>query len=172
MLYGAHWVPAADALRFLAFVMVARMLTALVFDIQTGLGNTKVTVGLNLVWLVALLPALWIGANSDGIRGAAIGHAVVALLVAIPLAGWLLHRAGVHMGPVLRGIVRPVLAAVAAGLTMAALAAPFDSPLVKLVVAGGVGMVAYVAIAVPAEARAPALARVTSYLAARRGPPR
>ena len=111
VLYGAHWVPAADALRFLAFVMVARMLTALVFDIQTGLGNTKVTVGLNLVWLVALLPALWIGAHHGGIRGAAIGHAIVALVVAIPLAGWLLHRAGVHMGPVLRGIVRPVLAA-------------------------------------------------------------
>ena len=44
VLYGAHWVPAAEALRFLAFVMVARMLTALVFDIQTGLGNTKVTI--------------------------------------------------------------------------------------------------------------------------------
>ena len=63
VLYGAHWVPAAEALRFLAFVMVARMFTALVFDIQTGLGNTKVTVWLNLVWLVALLPALWIGAQ-------------------------------------------------------------------------------------------------------------
>ena len=96
------------------------MFTALVFDIQTGLGNTKVTVGLNLVWLVALLPALWIGANADGIRGAAIGHAVVAVLVAIPLAGWLLHRAGVSMGPVLRRIVRPVLAAVVAGASMAA----------------------------------------------------
>ena len=98
VLYGAHWVPAAEALRFLAFVMVARMLTALVFDIQTGLGNTKVTVGLNLVWLVALLPALWIGAHHGGIRGAAIGHAIVALVVAIPLAGWLLHRAGVAHG--------------------------------------------------------------------------
>ena len=61
VLYGAEWAPAAEALRFLAFVMVARMFTALVFDVQTGLGNTRVTVWLNLVWLVALLPALWVG---------------------------------------------------------------------------------------------------------------
>ena len=169
VLYGAHWEPAAEALRFLAFVMVARMLTALVFDIQTGLGNTKVTVGLNLVWLVALLPALWIGSHADGMRGAAIGHAVVALVVAIPLAGWLLHRAGVNMGPVLRGIVRPVLAAIAAGMTMAALALPIDSPFVQLVVAGGAGMVVYVVIAVPARARAPARRRAASFVAARRG---
>jgi PST family polysaccharide transporter len=171
VLYGAHWEPAADALRFLAFVMVARMLTALVFDIQTGLGNTKVTVGLNLVWLVALLPALWIGAHHGGIQGAAIGHAIVALVVAIPLAGWLLHRAGVHMGPVLRGIVRPVLAAVAAGLTMAALAWLITPPLAQLVVAGGVGLVVYVALALPRDSRAPLWRWVKSFFDARRGPP-
>ena len=56
VLYGADWVPAAEALRFLAFVMVARMFTALVFDIQTGLGNTRVTIWLNLAWLSRLAP--------------------------------------------------------------------------------------------------------------------
>jgi O-antigen/teichoic acid export membrane protein len=151
VLYGSHWEPAAAALQFLAFVMVARMFTALVFDIQTGLGNTKVTVGLNLVWLVALLPALWIGAHADGIRGAAMGHALVAMVVAIPLAGALLHRAGVHMGPVLRLVVRPVLAAVAAGLVMAGLAHQIDSPFWQLAFAGGAGMVVYLALAFPPD---------------------
>ena len=153
VLYGDHWAPAAEALRFLAFVMVARMLTALVFDIQTGLGNTRVTVWLNLVWLVALLPALWIGAHHGGIRGAAIGHAVVALVVAIPLAGWLLHRAGIAHGsgpprdrpsrP--RGGGSPVL-------TMAALAWPITarrSPSWWWPAASG--MVVYVLIAMPAD---------------------
>ncbi|HEX5089025.1 MAG TPA: oligosaccharide flippase family protein [Nocardioides sp.] len=168
VLYGEHWVPAAEALRFLAFVMVARMFTALVFDIQTGLGNTKVTVGLNLVWLVALLPALWIGAH-HGIRGAAIGHALVALTVAIPLAGWLLHRAGVHMGPVVRRLVRPVVAAVAAGATMAAVAHEVGSPFAQLVLGGGLGMVVYALVALPRDQRAPARRWVSSFLAARRG---
>ena len=92
VLYGAHWAPAADALRFLAFVMVARMFTALVFDIQTGLGNTKVTVGLNLVWLVALLPALWIGAHL-AVSAAPLRARRRRLRVAIPLA------AGCCIGP-------------------------------------------------------------------------
>lgn len=168
VLYGEHWVPAAEALRFLAFVMVARMFTALVFDIQTGLGNTKVTVGLNLVWLVALLPALWIGAH-HGIRGAAMGHAIIALTVAIPLAAWLLHRAGVHMGPVVRRLVRPVVAAVLAGTAMAAIAHEIGSPFAQLVLAGGVGMVVYALIAVPPDQRAPVRRRLFSFVAALRG---
>ena len=169
VLYGAHWVPAADALRFLGFVMVARMLTALVFDIQTGLGNTKVTILLNLAWLFALLPALWIGADSGGIRGAAIGHAIVAFVVAIPLAGWLLHRSGVDMRPVLRKVVRPLLAGVVAGVTMAGLAQRIDSPLVQLVVAGGLGFVVYLVIALPSEGRAAARRLVASYVSPGRG---
>ena len=140
VLYGEHWAPAADALRFLAFVMVARMFTALVFDVQTGLGNTRVTVWLNLAWLAALLPALWLGAHAGGTSGAAGAHAVVAVVVAIPLAGWLLHRSGVDMLPVIRKCARSILAAaVVAGVVMALVARPLDAPFVQLVVAGGLG---------------------------------
>jgi O-antigen/teichoic acid export membrane protein len=169
VLYGDRWLPAADALRFLAFVMVARMFTAMVFDIQTGRGNTRVTIWLNLAWLAALLPALWVGASTGGIRGAAIGHAVVALVVAIPLAAWMLHRSGVDMRPVLRRIVRPVLAGVVAGLTMATVAQQLGSPFAQLVVAGGLGVVVYVLLALPAKGRAAARGLVVSFVAARRG---
>ncbi len=168
VLYGPDWVPAAEALRFLAFVMVARMFTALVFDIQTGLGNTRVSVWLNLAWLLALLPALWVGANTGGMRGAAMGHAVVALVVAIPLATWMLHRAGVDMRPVLRLLLRPVLAAVTAGLVMAATSAMLDAPFAQLVIAGGLGGVVYLVLAFPAQSRVAARAWVRSLLAARR----
>jgi len=169
VLYGAHWVPAADALRFLAVVMLARMITALVFDVQTGLGNTKVSVWLNLVWLLALLPALWIGAHVGGMGGAAAGHALVALLVAIPLAIWLLHRSGVDMRPVLRGVVRPGLAGIAAGLVMAGAAWRLDVPVVQLVVGGSIGGLCYLLLAVPARARSVAWARAASFWAQRRG---
>lgn len=152
-LYGNHWMPAADALRFLAFVMIGRMLTALVFDIQTGLGNTKVTVWLNLAWLAALLPALWIGAVHGGIQGAAMGHAIVAVTVAIPLAGWLLHRAGVDMRPVIRRSVRPVIAAVAAGVVMELIALTVQPVLLQLIVGGGVGTALYVLLALPSGGR-------------------
>jgi PST family polysaccharide transporter len=168
VLYGAHWVPAAAALRFLAFVMVARMFTALVFDIQTGLGNTQVTVWLNLAWLAALLPALWIGVQAGGIQGAAMGHATVALVVAIPLAGWMLHRSGVDMRPVLRRTARPLLAGVVAALAMAAVALPIGAPLAQLVLAGGLGVAVYLLIALPLSGWAAYRRWVSSYLTARR----
>lgn len=156
VLYGAHWERAGDALRFLAIVMVARMFTGLVFDIQTGRGRTQVTIWLNLVWLIALVPTLWIGASIGGMPGAAAGHAIVALVVAIPMAGWMLHASGVDMQPVVSAVARPVLAAVTAGLVMHAVSIPFDAAIVQLVVAGGIGGIAYLLIAFPARALAAA----------------
>ncbi|WP_051247663.1 oligosaccharide flippase family protein [Nocardioides halotolerans] len=168
VLYGREWAPAADALRFLAFVMVARMFTAMVFDIQTGRGKTSVTITLNLVWLTTLVPALWYGTSRGGMQGAAAGHAAVALLVAIPFAAWMLHRSGVDMRPVLRLLARPVLAAVAAGATMLLVAVPLDSPAATLFLAGGCGCLVYVLLAVPAQGRAIVRDRVVSALASRR----
>jgi PST family polysaccharide transporter len=86
--YGDKWGPSAVALRYLTILMVVRMLISLAFDILTGLGCTRHTVWLNAGWAVALVPALWIGSHLDGIRGASIGHGVVALFVALPLAVW------------------------------------------------------------------------------------
>jgi O-antigen/teichoic acid export membrane protein len=145
------------------------MFTALVFDIQTGLGNTRATVWLNLVWLTALLPALWIGANAGGMSGAAAGHAIVAVTVAIPMAAWMLHRAGVDMRPVLRTLVRPVLAATAAGLAMVALSIPLDAPLAQMLVAGGTGGVVYLLLAFRPGVRAAAWRSAGSFVASHRG---
>jgi PST family polysaccharide transporter len=149
VLYGADWVPAADALQFLAFVMVARMISALVFDIQTGLGSTRPVVWVNLVWLCALVPALWWGVHADGVRGAALAHAIVSIGVATPLALWMLQRCGVDMRPVLRGSVRPVIAGIVAAVAMALVAEVFVSPWAVMVVAGSVGLVVYLGVAVP-----------------------
>lgn len=149
VLYGATWVPAGDALRFLALVMVARMISGLVFDIQTGLGSTRLVVCVNVVWLCALIPALWWGVHADGVRGAALGHAIVSIGLATPLALWTLQTCGVDMRPVLRSVVRPVIAGVVAGCAMYVVAGALGTPLVQLVVAGGAGLVLYLAIVVP-----------------------
>ena len=71
-------------MRFLALVMVARLLTTLGFDIQTSLGKTHVTARVNMTWLLALVPALFVGAKLGGITGAAAANAAVALFVALP----------------------------------------------------------------------------------------
>ena len=168
VLYGSHWVPAADALRFLALVMVARMFTSLVFDIQTGRGNTMVTIWLNLAWLIALVPSLWFGAEWGGMGGVAAAHAAVGAGVAIPLAGWMLHRSGVDMVPFVALLRRPILAACASGAVMALLARQLDGHLLELVVAGGAGAVVYLLLAFTPRGWAAAMDWVSSYVGARR----
>ncbi|MEU0480889.1 lipopolysaccharide biosynthesis protein [Streptosporangium sp. NPDC006013] len=153
-LYGEKWAPAAGVLALLAVLLVVRMLTSLAFDILTSAGATRATVWMNLGWAVALVPALWAGTHWYGIRGAAIGHALAGLLVALPMAVLMLSRAGVRLAPVLPALVRPLLGAVLAAAVTVALAVLVGgvtaAPLVRLCVAGAGGLLAYVLLAVPA----------------------
>jgi O-antigen/teichoic acid export membrane protein len=151
-LYGDKWGPSAVALRYLTVLMVVRMLTSLAFDILTGLGSTRYTVWLNAGWAVALVPALWTGAHLDGIRGAAIAHGVVAVLVALPLAVLALRFAGVNLVPTLPALVRPTIgAAIAAAVIVLIDAVVNGNSFVQLSLAGGAGLIVYILVVVPLE---------------------
>jgi PST family polysaccharide transporter len=152
VLYGGSWLPAAPVLRFLMVLTVVRMLTSFALDILMGAGATRSTLWVNLGWAVALIPALWVGTNIGGIRGAAIGHAIVGLAVAVPLAMLALHRCGVRLAPIAPALVRPLLAGVVAAavsLLVARIAGP--EPFLRLSTAGCAGLLAYIVIAVPRE---------------------
>jgi PST family polysaccharide transporter len=151
-LYGDKWGPSAVALRHLTVLMVVRMLTSLAFDILTGLGGTRHTVWLNAGWAIALVPALWIGARLDGIRGAAIAHGVVAVFVALPLAVLALRLAGVSLVPTLPALMRPTVGAAAAAAVIILIdTAVNGSSFVQLLLAGGAGLVAYIVVVVPLD---------------------
>lgn len=150
-LYGARWAPAVPVLRFLVVLGVVRMLTMLVVDILTGTGATRAALWLNLGWAVTLLPALLVGTHLDGIRGAAIAHAIVAGFVALPLALWTVRRAGVRLRPIPAALVRPLLAGVVCTVVCVLVAhLTSESPFVQLAVAGSTGLLVYVVIVVPA----------------------
>jgi len=150
VLYGGQWLPAAPVLRFLMILTVVRVLTSFGLDILMGTGATRWTLWLNLAWAVALIPALIFGTNHDAIRGAAIAHAMVGVVVAIPLTLVALHQVGVRLAPIAPALVRPLSAALlaaAVALGVATLIGPRD--LLQLALAGGGGLLAYVASAVP-----------------------
>ncbi|GGP12651.1 oligosaccharide flippase family protein [Nonomuraea glycinis] len=148
-LYEPHWLPAAQVLRFLAVVMAVRMLNILITDILAALGHTRATMWVNLCWAVALVPALLVGARHGGIQGAALAHAVIALVLALPMLSLALRRAGVPPRLFAAGLARPVLGAAVAGVTMAGLATVTDQPFGQLCVAGGGGLLVFALIAVP-----------------------
>jgi PST family polysaccharide transporter len=149
-IYGEQWNQAAGVLRWLALMMVIRMLLALALDVLTGQGDTRATVWMNLAYGVVLLPALIVGTHLQGIRGTAIGQVAAALVVALPLAAYFLHRAGVRLAPVLPGLVRPLLAAgVAAAVTAFVDRLVDHYPVVELLLAGSAGLIVYVALVMP-----------------------
>jgi PST family polysaccharide transporter len=151
-LYGARWAPAAPVLRFLVVLGVVRMLTMLAVDILAGAGATRTALWLNLGWAVALVPALVAGTHLDGVRGAAVAHAIVAVLVALPLALIALRRIGVQLRPIPATLLRPLLAGVLCTVVCVLVAdLTRGSAFVQLLAAGSAGLLAYVMVAVPAE---------------------
>lgn len=154
-LYGDEWAPAAAVLRFLMILTVVRVLTSFALDILMGAGATRSTLWVNLGWATALVPALIYATGRDGIRGAAVAHAVVGVLVAVPVTVVALHRVGVRLGPIVPALARPLFAGVVAGgVALLAANAMGPHPLLRLCVGGTAGLLVYGALALaPAELR-------------------
>lgn len=151
-LYGDKWAPVAEVLSLLAVLSVVRVLTSLVTDVLTSAAKTHIALWMNVGWALTLVPALVLGARAGGIRGAAIAHVIVGLVVALPLAIFALRRVGVDLAPIPRELLRPVLAGGLAWIVCTvALEATVASPLVQLLVAGPACLLAYGAAVVPRE---------------------
>jgi PST family polysaccharide transporter len=129
---------------------VVRLLITFAVDILAGSGTTRATLWLNLVWAVALIPPLIVGTQLYGIRGTAMAHALVAILVAAPLAVWTLHRAGVRLAPIAPALLRPLLAAgIAAAICLSVAELTEGLPFVQLATAGTASLFVYLATVLP-----------------------
>ncbi len=102
-----------------------------------------------------MIPALYFGTNHGGIRGTAISHAIVVMVVAVPLAAYFLERIGVRLAGMRRDLARLGLAAaLAAGACLVTVAAVHGPPWLDVLTSRGVsGIVVYLAIATPAAVR-------------------
>ena len=109
MVYGLAWTPSAAALGWLGVLAGVRIVFELVYDYFVVLGSTRVVFTVQLVWLIALVPALYVGAHLAGIAGAAAAHVCVALFVVLPLYLVELRRAGIAWRPLAAGVAVPLL---------------------------------------------------------------
>jgi PST family polysaccharide transporter len=66
-----------------------------------------------VIWLVALVPAVWVGAGSWGLAGAAAAQVAVAAVIVAPIYLYELNRASLAPVEVLRRLLLPALAALA-----------------------------------------------------------
>lgn len=111
-LYGERWIPAAAALEPLAVLALARVVVELTYDYLVSADRNASNLVLQAVWILALVPALVIGAHLDGIRGVGRAHALVALTVVAVAIYVALRRTGIHGRDLAAAASGPVLAAV------------------------------------------------------------
>jgi PST family polysaccharide transporter len=149
LVYGDRWTEAAEVLRYLAVLGCIRVAVGYVFDLLIGLGRSRTTLVLKLVWLVVLVPALVIGAEVDGIRGVALAHVVVGSVVAMPL--FLRAAVGVGVDPAVlrRACVRPAAGLLVAGSLGWWLQSVVSGDLARLLVIGSAMAVAYLVVTLP-----------------------
>ena len=138
--YGDVWAPAALALQWLALQAAVRIVFELSYDFLAVKRRSAVLMLIQGVWLVALLPALIVGALIDGIRGVAVAQFVVAGIILIAGYGWALARAGVRVGGLARASGVPLLGGVVAGVAGWLLAQEITPDGVAALIAGVVSV--------------------------------
>ncbi len=149
VLYGNRWAGAAAVVPALALFGVARVLTELSYDFLVARGQTRVNLWLHAVWAVTLVPVLLVAAERGGLRGVAIGHGVVVLLLVLPMLARVLHAAGVDVRGLFRDAAAPVAAAALVVCSAVLAHAVLDAGPLRILLGGGVGAALYVAVVGP-----------------------
>jgi O-antigen/teichoic acid export membrane protein len=114
--YGPAWLPAATPLRWLCAMAALRIFFELTYDYLVVLRRTRTILTIQLVWLLALMPAVVVGVRLGGAGGAGAAVTGVAASVVLPL--YLGALAGMDITP--RAIWRHTAPAVVATAALGA----------------------------------------------------
>jgi O-antigen/teichoic acid export membrane protein len=140
--YGSAWGPAARVLPWLALLGALRILFELVYDYLVVLARTRIVFLVQVMWLVALAPALYLGSRVGGPPGAGAAQFVVGLLVVLPTYLYALRRDGISPPSLGARLAVPLLGGVGAALAAMLVARVTSVDLVALAGAGVAGLVA------------------------------
>ena len=143
LFYGERWSGAAAALAGLAVFGAARVMLDLLATFLIAAGTTGAVLVVQVVWLVAMVPAMWLGVTQGGLAGAAWAHVLVAALVAFPAYAVCLRRVGVDVVGFVRAWRIPLLAAVPAVLVCSQVPAQVSSPPTALAVGIAAALLLY-----------------------------
>ena len=138
--YGARWMPSARPLVWLALLGAVQVFFLLAYDYLVVLARSRFLLITQIVWLLALVPALIVGARADGIYGASLAEFAVAALCILPWYLIELSRAGIRLTALSRSLGLPLAGATVTGTAALAAARVAPSPFPALVASGLVTM--------------------------------
>jgi PST family polysaccharide transporter len=108
-IYGQRWVPASNALSLLALLGLMRVAYVLMNDCIATTPRRSILMGVQGLWLTALVPVLFIGARWRGITGVSFGHVAVAALLVGPAFLWVLSKSGITVRSIFRACLLPFI---------------------------------------------------------------
>lgn len=146
VLYGGRWLPAAPVLAALASFGALRVVFDLFATFLMARGATHPVMWIQGIWLVALIPAMIIGARLWGLAGAGWAHVVVGVVVVLPAYLLACQRAGSPAVGVLRAMALPVLGVIPAYLAAWAVMKGIESQVGSLVLGALTGAIVYSAV--------------------------
>lgn len=153
--YGEKWTPAAQALQILAVLGLLRVVLFIGYDLLVALDGNRVLLGLQALWLAAMLPTLLIGTKMDGIRGASIALLAVAALVVLPAFIIVLHRRGIRLWSTVLACRRPAIGGVLVTLSSILVFQLVEGSFARLAVGGLVAAAVYLPVVYPMRALLP-----------------
>jgi PST family polysaccharide transporter len=146
LLYGDRWLPAAAALTALAAFGAVRVLFDLMATYLIARGATRRVLGIQVVWLVVLVPALVVGARWWGSAGAGWAHVAVSVAVVLPLYLVAVRRSGADLRALAAAAWLPLLAAVPTVAGALVVSRAVAAPVPGLLLGGLAGALVYTAI--------------------------
>lgn len=134
--YGPEWLPAASVLVWLAGMAALRIQFELTYDYLVVRGRSRAILICQVVWLVAAVPALILGAKVGGLPGVAASQVVVAFLIVGSLYCILLHSCGVSILICVKRLTPGTLSAVGVGLSAWRISTVVDSDFLACLLSG------------------------------------
>lgn len=152
LVYGQRWTPAAPVLTLLSVLGLLRVVYEISYDCLAAAGKRHRLLGVQGLWLTALIPVLLFGAHYRGIVGVGAGHVVVAGLLMGPAFAWALSRAGISVRSVLAACVRPLLGGVLMLAFCESSLYALGRGFAGMVLAGATGAAVYLPVVLPMRA--------------------
>jgi PST family polysaccharide transporter len=134
--YGNQWLPASQPLIWLALLGAGQIFMLLAYDIFVVLGRSRFLLVVQIIWLLALIPALIAGSHADGIFGAGLAEAAVAIVLVLPWYIAELSRVGIRVRALIGHVWLPVLGAALTGSVAMAMTRVIANDLIALSLSG------------------------------------
>ncbi|WP_457964474.1 oligosaccharide flippase family protein [Arthrobacter sp. D1-29] len=146
-IYGTAWLPAARVLSVLAIYGAVSVVGLFLANVIIATGRTGVLLGVQVCALAVLLPGLPSAINLGGIEGAALTHVIVIVAVTSPVYVVALRRStGLRIPELLAALSLPTGTAALTALVAWAATLGLEDPLLKLIVAGIIGLCLYMSL--------------------------